>query len=316
MEPESAMPAGRVAGRSIVLWATSRCNNSCVFCPLDDRGRAGFEPPAADLLALLEEKKSRACDRLVIAGGEPTLRDDLDELVRAGRELGLDVLLQTNGRRLAYEGYLASLTSAGLERIDVSLHGPRREIHEHHTRAPRSFRQTTLGVKAAVAMGMRVAITSVITRSSFRHLSELVRLTGSLGASALHLSVARPLGRAAASMASIVPRHSLVLPHVRRATELGAKAGVDVFISGLAPCMAQRAHASHLSIEPMVEGALGPACEGCPMMEACPGLDSRYAKRYGFGELARPSKAPIERRAPAKESSSRLFAGLVTHPCE
>lgn len=81
---------------SCVLF-TERCNFRCQFCHnsrlvLDKNN----EIPFSDILTYLKKRKN-VLDGVVITGGEPTLMDDLVEKIKAIKELGLLVKLDTNG---------------------------------------------------------------------------------------------------------------------------------------------------------------------------------------------------------------------------
>jgi MoaA/NifB/PqqE/SkfB family radical SAM enzyme len=189
------------------------CNNRCRFCAqgdlrgqeagdLVDEGLAGVTPGSA----------------VAFVGGEPTVHDALPRWIGSARARGARVvLLQTNGRRLVERGYAALLRDAGLERLDVSLHGSTAAMHDYHTGSVDSFSQTTRGLRQARASGLLTAVTVVVTRSNYRHLAEIVRLSHGLGVQALHLALAEPLGTAAAHAPSIVPPRALVRPHWARA---------------------------------------------------------------------------------------------------
>lgn len=77
------------------------CNLRCPFCHnaslvLPERLQA--EITQEDFLAFLQNRK-RMLDGVCITGGEPTLHRDLPQLIRAIRDLGLSVKLDTNGSR-------------------------------------------------------------------------------------------------------------------------------------------------------------------------------------------------------------------------
>jgi len=92
----------------------SGCNLRCPFCHnaslvLPDRRM----PPAMtreELLAFLQTRKKKL-DGVCITGGEPTLYQDLPELLSAIKALGFPVKLDTNGTR---PEMLAQLLDAGL----------------------------------------------------------------------------------------------------------------------------------------------------------------------------------------------------------
>ncbi len=114
---------GRVL-RDLRISVTDRCNLRCAYC-MPEEGVPWL--PKADVLAY--EEMARVAKVAVglgvtgirLTGGEPTVRADLEVLVRALRALGpdLDLSLTTNGLRLA--GLARPLRDAGLGRVNVSL---------------------------------------------------------------------------------------------------------------------------------------------------------------------------------------------------
>lgn len=82
---------------SVVAKVTSRCDLKCKHCPwwgLDTED-AGTE----EWLEALRFARNKGAIHLVLEGGEPTCRDDLDELISYAKELGMLVVMATNGLR-------------------------------------------------------------------------------------------------------------------------------------------------------------------------------------------------------------------------
>ena len=120
----------------LLLEVTRRCNLNCRFCFAD-----GDEPE----LSLVELK--RTVDDIIekagrpllqLSGGEPTLRDDLPELIAYGREQGLKYIqLNTNGLRLAQdEDYVKRLAEAGLSFAFMQFDGTTNSVYMKLRNAP------------------------------------------------------------------------------------------------------------------------------------------------------------------------------------
>jgi MoaA/NifB/PqqE/SkfB family radical SAM enzyme len=190
------------------------CNNACSFCAQGALAERPYERPSAeDLLAAIAPG-----DRVCFVGGEPTLQPDLPELIRGAIARGAAAtIVQTNARRLAYPAYARALSDAGLSGIDASLVGATAPMHEIHTRIAGSFSQTLSGIANAARLGIDVGITVVVTRSNYRHLSDIVRLAHRLRAQHVHLQSVRAVGRAVGAVPPLVPPAELVAPFVREA---------------------------------------------------------------------------------------------------
>ena len=86
-------------GKTACTVFLSGCNLRCPFCHNASLVLPGRTPPVIsepELLAFLQ-KRRRLLDGVCITGGEPTLNQDLPQLLRAIRDLGYSVKLDTNG---------------------------------------------------------------------------------------------------------------------------------------------------------------------------------------------------------------------------
>jgi MoaA/NifB/PqqE/SkfB family radical SAM enzyme len=201
------------------------CNNACVFCA---QGRLRDETPSPSLDALFAQVDAVASgDVVAFVGGEPTLLDALPVLARRARQAGAaHVLVQTNGRRLAAAGYARALADSGVTRLEVALQGSRADMHDHHTGMPGSFKAAITGLRRARAAGLGFVLTTVVTRSNFRHLSEIVRVAHALGARGVALAPVAREGRAASAFSRLAAPSELLRPHVRSAQSLGRVLGL------------------------------------------------------------------------------------------
>jgi MoaA/NifB/PqqE/SkfB family radical SAM enzyme len=199
------------------------CSNECVFCA-QGRLRDRETPPSdAEVRRRLKEAVSSAefNGRLAFVGGEPTLRPELPAWISEARRLGVkEIVLQTNGRRLSQRGFARSLAQSGLDEVEVALQGSTPAMHDYHTGRTGSFAETVAGMRAAAGAHLTVRATTVVTRSNFRHLDEIVRLARTAGARAIRLEPAAALGRAAEQWDRVVPDPDIISSALLRAREL------------------------------------------------------------------------------------------------
>ncbi len=223
----------------IVVDVGYACNNACSFCAQGALRATRPAAPASEVARALDAVASG--DTVAFVGGEPTLVAALPAWIRAAAARGADrVLVQTNGRRLAYRAYARELHEASPKlRLDVSLHGSTAAMHDWHTCVPGSFAQTVQGLRNAHLEGIAVGVTTVVTRSNYRHLLEIVRVARAAGATAVHFARLEPVGGAARLRSLLLPAPELVAPHLERAAaeaerlglrvEVGEATGADLF---------------------------------------------------------------------------------------
>jgi molybdenum cofactor biosynthesis enzyme MoaA len=98
---------------------THRCNMECSNCysPV----RTIPDVAKEDLIRFFSRLGQKTEIRLT--GGEPTLRSDLPELIRAINDLGHRAAIMTNGLRLADRAYAQLLFDAGLKFVAISVNG-------------------------------------------------------------------------------------------------------------------------------------------------------------------------------------------------
>lgn len=123
--------AHQQASCCVLLEVTARCNLQCPVC----YAAAQTDAPAPDpSLATIEGWYDMLLEHggpfnIQLSGGEPTLRDDLPAIIRAGRQRGFPFFqLNTNGLRLSEDpAYLRALVKAGLSTVFLQFDSLRGE---------------------------------------------------------------------------------------------------------------------------------------------------------------------------------------------
>ena len=115
-----------------LLEVTRRCNLNCRFC-FANGGRPEGDPTLDEMKEAIRDIV-RQCGQplLQLSGGEPTLRDDLPELISFAKEAGCSyVQVNTNGIRLAEDPeYAKKLAEAGLDIVFLQFDGTKDEIYQ------------------------------------------------------------------------------------------------------------------------------------------------------------------------------------------
>jgi uncharacterized radical SAM superfamily Fe-S cluster-containing enzyme len=106
---------------------TNRCNLACPICFANAGGRI-YEPTAEQIRAMMHNLRSERpapCPAIQFSGGEPTIRDDLPQLLDMARQMGFSqIQIATNGIRLAESmDFCKALVHSGLNTTYLQFDG-------------------------------------------------------------------------------------------------------------------------------------------------------------------------------------------------
>jgi len=167
---------------SVLIEVTDRCNLHCPVC-FADSGRGESADPSLDKISWLLERAMAAAGpcNLQLSGGEPTLRDDLPDVVKLARGIGYSFIqVNTNGLRLAADkDYVRRLHAAGLSSVFLQFDGVDDAIHrilrgrsllDHKLQAVRNCGATGLGVVLVptVVRGVNTSAIGAILRQGLQ----------------------------------------------------------------------------------------------------------------------------------------------------
>ncbi len=192
---------------NIVL--TNRCNLSCWYCFFYAEA-AGYvyEPSIEEIVAMVRNvKKQGIAVNVQLTGGEPTLRDDLVEIVRALKAEGVKHLqLNTNGIRfseLYWEDpvkaveYARALRTGGVNTVYLSFDGVSPVVNwKNHWEIPYIFE-----VFRKASMTSVVLVPTVIKGVNTHELGAIVRFA------AKHLDIVRGIDFQPVSLTGLMKRH-------------------------------------------------------------------------------------------------------------
>ena len=154
------------------------CNNRCLHCYAAGQKYAGgeVELTTEEWKTILKKLYDAHVCQVTFTGGEPTMRKDLPELVKAARYFISRV--NTNGILLTEE-YCQKLVDAELDSIQITLYSADEETHNRLV-GTKSFQKTVAGIKNAVAAGLSVSINTPICaiNSDYSKTLELIHELG------------------------------------------------------------------------------------------------------------------------------------------
>jgi cyclic pyranopterin phosphate synthase len=157
---------------------TDRCNFDCVYCHNEGLGdtRGPMEPQddemtTDDVVRFLEIAEEFDVRKVKFTGGEPMLRDDLEEIVRRTPD-SMEASLTTNGTFLPERA--EGLVDAGLDRVNVSQDALDPEQFREVTQSG-AYDEVIEGVLAAVDAGLTpVKLNMVVFEATAGYVPEMV----------------------------------------------------------------------------------------------------------------------------------------------
>ena len=162
---------------SMIMLVTDRCNLSCPVCLAD----SGFSPSGDPDMKSIREMyetilQSTGTPALQLSGGEPTVREDLHNIVSLGKSMGFPhIVINSNGVRIAEDkGYLERLVKAGAGTVYLQFDGLTDRVYRYtrgldaldlKIKAVRNCRELNIGV---------VLVPTVIPRHNDDQLGEII----------------------------------------------------------------------------------------------------------------------------------------------
>jgi len=118
----------------VLLEVTSRCNLACPVCFAGITEDSAGKDPDLSVIEVWYRTllASGGSFTIQLSGGEPTIRNDLPEIVALGHKLGFDFIqVNSNGLRLGKEPeYVEKLKKAGLDCVFLQFDGTNDKIYE------------------------------------------------------------------------------------------------------------------------------------------------------------------------------------------
>lgn len=136
---------------SLRMSLTNRCNLKCIYCHNEGEVGSGGEITVDEIARLVRIASKYGVDRVKFSGGEPLLRKDLEDILRALPPLR-DVSLTTNGTLLAPRA--KKLKAAGLDRVNISLDTMDSGRFDNITQCRGQFEHVLDGIHAALDAGL------------------------------------------------------------------------------------------------------------------------------------------------------------------
>lgn len=163
---------------SVLVEVCYACNENCVHCCLDNHAKPGLT--LEQYGHLFDQMVKAETFYVILTGGEPFVRPDFMEIVRAARKRRLSVTIFTNATLLTDQQIIV-LRSLCIDEIHVSIYSSNATIHDNITRVHGSFVKSMATIKKMLAIGITVRIKCPLMNMTADGISGIKALVQKLG---------------------------------------------------------------------------------------------------------------------------------------
>lgn len=164
------------APRNVYWETTIACDLACQHC------RASAIPHRDPTELTTEEGKALMREvqelgsMLVLTGGDPLKRPDLEELIDYGRGLPIRVSITPSTTPTLTRDTVQRFSELGITAMGVSLDGPTAEIHDGFRKVPGTFNHSMQALRWSGELGIPVQVNTTVTAHTLPHLQSMYEL--------------------------------------------------------------------------------------------------------------------------------------------
>lgn len=162
---------------SITLQITRKCNLECIYCSED----AQLTEPTNEMIHQMIDNIV-GIERVIVAGGEPTLRRDLPEILDYLKEKKFPIVSIASNAVLINKD-LAKNLARSLDYADITIDG----TPENHNKIRGQFDRVVKGISNLKEAGVPVSIVNVLLTDNVGDIIEVCRMAEQFGARKLKI---------------------------------------------------------------------------------------------------------------------------------
>ena len=323
-EPESMNVLDRY--RKLEIYPGYSCSRSCRFCFVsrEDRIQYARHMPLRKLCETVYKAYQGGTRSLSVLGGEPTLYDNLLELLAFARRIGyLSTVLFSNGFRLSDKEYVKKLADVRVRAVHLNLPSHEAEAFDYLTRSKNGLGKAIKAIENLTEYKIPVTAVCVINRHNYRKLPEYADFCMRHGVSFFMLHYTKLMGCLNPDLPEnkenldIVISMSEAAGAIKKMTDFCISRNfVPPFVEMIQPCILGK-YASRIidfnqphddpETEIMIQPDIAvsetwdlsykgrgklPSCAKCIWKDRCFGIDGNYIKMFGTDEFVPITEDP------------------------
>jgi radical SAM protein with 4Fe4S-binding SPASM domain len=158
---------------------TYGCNLRCVHCYNPTHRALPHELTTSEICTLLDQIAELGVLTVTFTGGEPSVRPDVEQVLRHARQQGLVIQLLTNATRIT-PSFITVLREAGVAQVNVSIYGATEATYERMTGVAGSYRQFRQGLASLADSQLPVTVRMPVTTINHEEIHACRQLVESL----------------------------------------------------------------------------------------------------------------------------------------
>jgi radical SAM protein with 4Fe4S-binding SPASM domain len=181
----------------LTIWETTRsCALACRHCRASaDWGRDPRELSTLEGFDLIDQVAAMGTPLMVMSGGDPLNRPDLEDLIKRAKVRNLRVATIPAATPSATKARIKSLKDAGIDQIAVSIDAPNAHGHDNFRRVEGSFAKSLEIAQWTRELGVSLQVNTCFAAWNFQYLDEMAELVTKLGAAFWEVFFLVPTGR-------------------------------------------------------------------------------------------------------------------------
>ena len=195
-----------------VAWnITNGCNMNCIHCSYASGKRDKNELTTKEAINLIDQiYDDLNCRTLWIGGGEPTIRQDLVEILKYAYEKGLRIIIISNGKLINKRKDVFDAMLKYCAEVTISLDGAKKETHEFIRNENGNFERTiyALNYLCKNKKNTIIKVNTTVSKHNLHEIGDIIDLCAEMGVDMWSKSTLEPIGRAKNILENFVPSHS------------------------------------------------------------------------------------------------------------
>ena len=186
------------------------CNNKCIHCFVRHKLSNAEEIPLSALKSIVDTIEE---EMVIVTGGEPTIREELLELLQYIKSKGKIVNMQTNAYKLSDKNYFNSIKNF-IDTVTIPIHSNDMDIFDAVTQIKGSGKKTFEALTNFRETNILAMTQTVINQLNYKTLlSTFDMIQDVFPGTPMNLTFPHPIG--VAKSISVIPKYSEIYPYMQ-----------------------------------------------------------------------------------------------------